>query len=91
MAEWTDPLIRTLIDERRTRNDEFHDLGRNRERFWGTIASYTFWYSAIRRFCRSFRYPSDEYGALLDRSCIYNIARYEILTFDVVRFGSSGL
>ncbi|GES80515.1 hypothetical protein GLOIN_2v1736269 [Rhizophagus clarus] len=39
MAEWTDPLIRTLIDERRTRNDEFHDLGRNRERFWGTIAS----------------------------------------------------
>ncbi|CAB4495845.1 unnamed protein product [Rhizophagus irregularis] len=39
MAEWTDPLIRTLIDERRTRNDEFHDLGRNRKRFWGTIAS----------------------------------------------------
>ena len=39
MAEWTDPLIRTLIDERRTRNDEFHDFGRNRERFWGTIAS----------------------------------------------------
>ena len=39
MAEWTDPQIRTLIDERRTRNDEFHNLGRNRERFWGTIAS----------------------------------------------------
>ncbi|RGB27835.1 hypothetical protein C1646_673688 [Rhizophagus diaphanus] len=39
MAEWTDPEIRTLIDERRTRNDEFHNLGRNRERFWGSIAS----------------------------------------------------
>ncbi|RIA83882.1 hypothetical protein C1645_860121 [Glomus cerebriforme] len=39
MAEWTDPLIHTLIDECRTRNDEFHDLRRNRERFWGTIAS----------------------------------------------------
>ena len=39
MAEWTDPQIRTLIDERRTRNDEFHNLGRNRERFWGTIVS----------------------------------------------------
>ncbi|EXX62866.1 hypothetical protein RirG_157760 [Rhizophagus irregularis DAOM 197198w] len=39
MAEWTHAEIRTLIDERRTRNDEFHNLGRNRERFWGTIAS----------------------------------------------------
>ncbi|RIA79709.1 hypothetical protein C1645_840095 [Glomus cerebriforme] len=39
MAEWTDPEIRTLIDERRTRNDEFHNLVRNRERFWGSIAS----------------------------------------------------
>ncbi|CAG8580535.1 1858_t:CDS:2 [Funneliformis mosseae] len=39
MAEWTDPEIRTLIDERRTRNDEFHNLRRNRERFWGSIAS----------------------------------------------------
>ncbi|CAG8739287.1 6136_t:CDS:2, partial [Rhizophagus irregularis] len=34
MAEWTDPEIRTLIDKRRTRNDEFHNLGRNRKRFW---------------------------------------------------------
>ena len=39
MAEWTHAEIRTLIDERRTRNDEFHNLERNRERFWGTIAS----------------------------------------------------
>ncbi|PKY32474.1 hypothetical protein RhiirB3_450675 [Rhizophagus irregularis] len=34
MAEWTDPEIRTLIDKRRTRNDEFHNLGRNQKRFW---------------------------------------------------------
>ncbi|CAB4398523.1 unnamed protein product [Rhizophagus irregularis] len=34
MAEWTHAEICTLIDERRTRNDEFHNLGRNRERFW---------------------------------------------------------
>ncbi|PKY53637.1 hypothetical protein RhiirA4_409181 [Rhizophagus irregularis] len=39
MAEWTHAEICTLIDERRTRNDEFHNLGRNQERFWGTIAS----------------------------------------------------
>ncbi|CAB4426446.1 unnamed protein product [Rhizophagus irregularis] len=34
MAEWTHAEICTLIDERRTRNDEFHNLGRNQERFW---------------------------------------------------------
>uniref|UniRef100_U9UB08 Myb/SANT-like DNA-binding domain-containing protein n=1 Tax=Rhizophagus irregularis (strain DAOM 181602 / DAOM 197198 / MUCL 43194) TaxID=747089 RepID=U9UB08_RHIID len=38
MAEWTDPQIRTLIDERRTRNDEFHNLGRNQKIFWNSIA-----------------------------------------------------
>lgn len=39
MVEWTDPEIRTLIDKCRTRNDEFYNLGSNRERFWGSIAS----------------------------------------------------
>ncbi|RGB38996.1 hypothetical protein C1646_812316 [Rhizophagus diaphanus] len=34
----TDPEIRTFIDEHRTRNDKFHNLGRNWERFWYTIA-----------------------------------------------------
>ncbi|PKC55327.1 hypothetical protein RhiirA1_503824 [Rhizophagus irregularis] len=38
MAEWADTQIRTLIDERRTRNDEFHNLGRNRKIFWNSIA-----------------------------------------------------
>ncbi|POG75339.1 hypothetical protein GLOIN_2v1838743 [Rhizophagus irregularis DAOM 181602=DAOM 197198] len=38
MAEWTDPQIRTLIDECRTRNDEFHNLRRNRKIFWNSIA-----------------------------------------------------
>ncbi|CAB4394640.1 unnamed protein product [Rhizophagus irregularis] len=38
MAEWTDPQIHTLVDERKTRNDEFHNLGRNRKIFWNSIA-----------------------------------------------------
>ncbi|PKK56136.1 hypothetical protein RhiirC2_764472 [Rhizophagus irregularis] len=38
MAEWTDLEIRILIDEHRIKNNEFHNLGRNWERFWGTIA-----------------------------------------------------
>jgi hypothetical protein len=38
MAEWTDPQICTLIDEHRTRNDEFHNLRRNQKIFWNSIA-----------------------------------------------------
>jgi hypothetical protein len=38
MTEWTDAQIRILIDERRNRNDEFHDLGRDRKSFWNSIA-----------------------------------------------------
>ena len=38
MAEWTDAQIRILIDKRRNRNDEFHDLERNRNSFWNSIA-----------------------------------------------------
>ena len=39
MVEWTDAQIRTLIDERRNRNEEYHNLGRNRNGFWNTIAT----------------------------------------------------
>ena len=38
MAEWTNAQIRILIDERRNRNDDFHDLGRDRKSFWNSIA-----------------------------------------------------
>ena len=38
MAEWTDAQIRTLIDERKTRNDEFYNFGKNRKIFWNSIA-----------------------------------------------------
>ncbi|KAF0473304.1 hypothetical protein F8M41_024897 [Gigaspora margarita] len=39
MVEWTDSQIRILIDERRNRNDEYHNFGRNRIRFWDSIAT----------------------------------------------------
>ncbi|CAG8452858.1 10228_t:CDS:2 [Ambispora gerdemannii] len=38
MVEWTDAQIRILIDERRNRNEEYHNLGRNRTEFWASIA-----------------------------------------------------
>ncbi|CAB4379536.1 unnamed protein product [Rhizophagus irregularis] len=43
MAEWTDTQIRILIDEHRNRNDEFHDLGRDRKSFWNSIAVKINW------------------------------------------------
>ncbi|CAG8468979.1 7837_t:CDS:2 [Acaulospora morrowiae] len=39
MVEWTDAQIRMLIDERRNRNDEYHNLGSNRIGFWNSIAT----------------------------------------------------
>ncbi|CAG8688602.1 19505_t:CDS:2, partial [Gigaspora rosea] len=39
MVEWTDAHIRTLIEERRNRNIEYHNLGRNRNVFWHSIAN----------------------------------------------------
>ncbi|CAG8522309.1 11496_t:CDS:2 [Ambispora leptoticha] len=39
MVEWTDTQIRILIDERRNRNEEYHNFGRNQIRFWNSIAT----------------------------------------------------
>ena len=39
MVEWTDAQTRILIDERRNRNEEYHNLGRNRDVFWEIIAT----------------------------------------------------
>ncbi|CAG8718303.1 627_t:CDS:2 [Ambispora leptoticha] len=39
MVEWTDTQIRILIDERRNRNEEYHNFGRNRIGFWNSIAT----------------------------------------------------
>ena len=39
MVEWTDTQTRILIDERRNRNEEYHNFGRNRDVFWGSIAT----------------------------------------------------
>ncbi|RIB17017.1 hypothetical protein C2G38_2188479 [Gigaspora rosea] len=39
MVEWTDSQIRVLIDERRNRNNDYHNFGRNRIRFWDSIAT----------------------------------------------------
>ncbi|CAG8579186.1 2534_t:CDS:2 [Ambispora leptoticha] len=39
MIEWTDAQIRILIDEHRNRNEEYHNLGRNRTEFWASIAT----------------------------------------------------
>ncbi|CAG8630365.1 8931_t:CDS:2 [Diversispora eburnea] len=39
MLEWTDTQTRTLINERRNRNIEYHNLGRNRNAFWNSIAN----------------------------------------------------
>nr|CAG8674466.1 5114_t:CDS:2 [Entrophospora candida] len=38
MADWSNAQIRILINERRNRNVEFHNLGRNRINFWESIA-----------------------------------------------------
>ncbi|CAG8657274.1 6903_t:CDS:1, partial [Acaulospora morrowiae] len=42
MVEWTDTQIRILIDERRNRNEEYHNFGRNRIRFWNNPPSRDF-------------------------------------------------
>ena len=39
MVDWTDTQIRILIDERRNRNEEYHNFGRNRIGFWNNIAT----------------------------------------------------
>ena len=39
MVEWTDTQIRILIDERRNRNEEYHNFGRNRIGFWDSITT----------------------------------------------------
>ena len=39
MVDWTDTQIRILIDERRNRNEEYHNFGRNRIGFWDSIAT----------------------------------------------------
>ncbi|CAG8611661.1 10578_t:CDS:2 [Diversispora eburnea] len=39
MVEWTDAQIRILIDERRDRNGEYHNFGKNRIKFWDSIAT----------------------------------------------------
>ncbi|KAF0518002.1 hypothetical protein F8M41_016845 [Gigaspora margarita] len=39
MVEWTDSQIHILIDERRNKNDEYHNFGRNRIRLWDSIAT----------------------------------------------------
>lgn len=39
MVDWTDAQTRILIDERRNRNEEYHNLGRNRDVFWGSVAT----------------------------------------------------
>ncbi|CAG8844185.1 16623_t:CDS:2, partial [Gigaspora margarita] len=36
---WTDAQTRTLIEERRNRNIEYHNYGRNRTIFWNSIAN----------------------------------------------------
>ncbi|CAG8688400.1 7849_t:CDS:1, partial [Scutellospora calospora] len=39
MVEWTDTQIRILIDERKSRNTEYHNIiSRNRIGFWESIA-----------------------------------------------------
>jgi hypothetical protein len=38
MADWSDAQTRILIDERRNRNEEYYDLGRNQNIFWESIA-----------------------------------------------------
>ena len=39
MADWSDAQTRILIDERRNRNEEYYDLGRNRNIFWESIVT----------------------------------------------------
>ena len=38
-AQWDDPMVDMLIDERRRRNDDYHNLyGRSRQDFWSSVA-----------------------------------------------------
>ncbi|CAG8677210.1 12496_t:CDS:2 [Acaulospora morrowiae] len=39
MVEWADTQIHILIDEHRNRNEEYHNFGRDRIRFWDSIAT----------------------------------------------------
>ncbi len=37
--QWHDPMTDMLVEERRRRNDEFHNLyGRSRQDFWESVA-----------------------------------------------------
>jgi hypothetical protein len=37
--EWVDPFTNFLVEERRRRNDEYHDrYGRRRMEFWESVA-----------------------------------------------------
>jgi hypothetical protein len=38
-AQWHDPMVDMLINERRRRNDDYHNLyGRSRQDFWHSVA-----------------------------------------------------
>ena len=39
MVEWTNAQTHILIDERRNRNEEQHNLERNQDVFWGSVAT----------------------------------------------------
>ena len=39
MVDWNDAQTRILINERRDRNEEYHNLGRNKDVFWRSIAT----------------------------------------------------
>ncbi|RHZ48565.1 hypothetical protein Glove_546g14 [Diversispora epigaea] len=39
MVEWSNAQICTLIDERRNRNIEYYNFGRNRNEFWNSITN----------------------------------------------------
>jgi len=39
MVDWTDAQTRILINEHRNRNEEYHNLGRNKDVFWESIAT----------------------------------------------------
>ncbi|CAJ0760093.1 15255_t:CDS:2 [Entrophospora sp. SA101] len=59
MVEWTDTQIRILIDERRNRNEEYHNFGRNRIRFWDSIAT-----RINQEHNTSFNRPEDEFDKI---------------------------
>jgi len=38
-VQWTEPYVNFLIDERRRRNDEYHNTyGSSRQEFWSSVA-----------------------------------------------------